>query len=351
MSIAHRATARAPALAGFGPAAAVAGLPEPGAARASAQQLGEPPRARGRLFGAQDPVRDELAVARRTRLEVAPCRLVHLEHAKIRRLEFGPARLLVRIEHRPSFGASRERRRAGRLLAPRGAQRCHLGDVDRALQIEPIRRGVKRIWYECSSILFLTPSIQPTHSASSTDSDQLMLGLPESTLEADQKLGVPACVRREPVAERGRACEERRVRQQTPEHDAERTPSRAIDRARSSDDRPMYDVIRLHAAAPDKPALGQPCNGCGVCCASEPCPVGMVVSLRTTGACDALVWNDADRRYRCGLIEQPSRFLPRAWHWTAPWLARVARRYISAGSGCDCSAQVERLRGEVSPST
>jgi len=113
----------------------------------------------------------------------------------------------------------------------------------------------------------------------------------------------------------------------------------------------MYDVIRLHAAAPDKPALGEPCNGCGVCCASEPCPVGMVVSQRTTGACDALVWNDADRRYRCGLIEQPSRFLPRAWRWTAPWLARVTRRYISVGSGCDCSVQVEHLRDEVSPST
>ena len=88
----------------------------------------------------------------------------------------------------------------------------------------------------------------------------------------------------------------------------------------------MNEVIRLHAAAPDKPSFGQPCNGCGVCCVSEPCPVGIVVSRRTTGACDALIWSDPDRRYRCGLIEQPSRFLPRPLCWTAPWLARVARR-------------------------
>ena len=51
-----------------------------------------------------------------------------------------------------------------------------------ALQIDVGLRGVKRICYACSSIRFRTPSIQPTQSASSTASDQPMLGRPEPTL-------------------------------------------------------------------------------------------------------------------------------------------------------------------------
>ena len=49
-----------------------------------------------------------------------------------------------------------------------------------ALQLLPGRRGVKRLVYASSLIFFLMPSIQPKHRASSTDSDQLMVGLPLS---------------------------------------------------------------------------------------------------------------------------------------------------------------------------
>lgn len=104
----------------------------------------------------------------------------------------------------------------------------------------------------------------------------------------------------------------------------------------------MRDVIRLHPAAPDKPGVDQPCNGCGVCCASEPCPIGALASGRTTGACVALRWQADDRRYRCGMVARPEAHLPRALRWAAPVVARAALRYISAGSGCDCNVEVER---------
>ncbi len=110
--------------------------------------------------------------------------------------------------------------------------------------------------------------------------------------------------------------------------------------ARTTEDLRMYAVIRLHPAAPAKPAVGEPCNGCGVCCASEPCPLGVVASLRTTGACDALVWRDDEHRYRCGLIAQPAAHLPRVLRRAAPALATLAHRFIAAGSGCDCSLDV-----------
>lgn len=89
-------------------------------------------------------------------------------------------------------------------------------------------------------------------------------------------------------------------------------------------------VIHLHPAAPVKPPTGQPCNGCGVCCAWAPCPLGMLLSRRRTGPCTALVW--ADDRYRCGVLAAPRRHLP----WLPASLARrLAWRWIAAAQGCD----------------
>jgi hypothetical protein len=97
-------------------------------------------------------------------------------------------------------------------------------------------------------------------------------------------------------------------------------------------------VIQIHPAAALKPEQGEPCNGCGVCCAAEPCPVGMLVSRSRTGACAALTWVEAESRYRCGVALQPQRFMPA---WLAPAVGRVALRFIAAGKGCDCSFAVE----------
>jgi hypothetical protein len=102
-----------------------------------------------------------------------------------------------------------------------------------------------------------------------------------------------------------------------------------------------FQVIRLHPAAPAKPPEAAPCNGCGVCCAAEPCPVGMLVSGRRSGACVALSWNPELGLYRCGLVETPTAVLPRLPAALAPLLSRLARRWISAASGCDSGLIVE----------
>ena len=101
-------------------------------------------------------------------------------------------------------------------------------------------------------------------------------------------------------------------------------------------------VIRLHPAAPAKPAEAAPCNGCGVCCAAEPCPIGVLVSGRRSGACAALLWNDDGDLYRCGLVGAPGVVLPRLPAALAPVVSRLARRWISAASGCDSSLVVEQ---------
>lgn len=95
-------------------------------------------------------------------------------------------------------------------------------------------------------------------------------------------------------------------------------------------------TILLHAEAPPKPALAQACNGCGLCCAAEPCPLGMVLSRRRRGACNALAWEAEGARYRCGVLAEPRRWLPLL---PAALARRLARRWIAAGAGCDATLE------------
>jgi hypothetical protein len=107
-------------------------------------------------------------------------------------------------------------------------------------------------------------------------------------------------------------------------------------------------IIHIQPDAPRKPALGQPCNGCGVCCLVEPCPLGQLLSRRRRGACAALRWDDGSALYRCGAMLAPNEVLRAAvpGRWLSslllPLLRRLAGRWIAAGRGCDCSLEVER---------
>jgi len=108
----------------------------------------------------------------------------------------------------------------------------------------------------------------------------------------------------------------------------------------------MHQVVILPREAPDKPALGAPCNGCGLCCAAELCPLGRLVFRRKRGPCPALDWRAAERRHWCRLVAAPERHLPK---FLAPLAARLARRWIAAGTGCDSDVGAETLRGSAKP--
>ena len=95
-------------------------------------------------------------------------------------------------------------------------------------------------------------------------------------------------------------------------------------------------VILVRSDAPPKPPVGDACNGCGVCCLAEPCPLGMVLSRRRRGPCKALVWSRDGHRYACGAM--PGR---PAWQWLRPAVAR----WIGAGLGCDSDAEVRAPAG------
>ncbi|UTH75213.1 hypothetical protein [Chromobacterium sp. IIBBL 290-4] len=98
-------------------------------------------------------------------------------------------------------------------------------------------------------------------------------------------------------------------------------------------------MIWLQAAAPAKPAPGQPCNGCGVCCAAAPCPLSRLLLGHKTGPCPALKWETP--HYRCGLIMHPRSHLRRLPAWLELGFRRLARRYLAIGAGCDSLATTE----------
>lgn len=101
----------------------------------------------------------------------------------------------------------------------------------------------------------------------------------------------------------------------------------------------VIQTVSLHQQAPPKPLPGAACNGCGVCCAAEPCPLGAIAGRGPGGACRALLWEAEQGRYFCGLVRDPGACL--AWLPAAcrPWAARLAARWIAAGSGCDSDAR------------
>jgi len=103
----------------------------------------------------------------------------------------------------------------------------------------------------------------------------------------------------------------------------------------------LRTVIELQVDAPAKPPVNAPCNGCGVCCALETCPLGRLRFLQRRGPCPALTWSAPEKRYHCGLLREPARHFPALPAALLPAASRLAGRWISAGSGCDCTAAVE----------
>lgn len=93
------------------------------------------------------------------------------------------------------------------------------------------------------------------------------------------------------------------------------------------------------SSLPDKPAIGEPCNGCGLCCRLEVCSVGSFAlglvpeyGQRAPGPCPALTQDGEG--WTCGVMKRPTDWLP--GHSRGPTVIRQAWAVlIGAGIGCD----------------
>lgn len=106
---------------------------------------------------------------------------------------------------------------------------------------------------------------------------------------------------------------------------------------------PRLQTIELHPLAPGKPGYGARCNGCGACCAAEPCPVAHIFLFQFSGKCRALLWQDDANRYVCGMAVCPDnyvRLIPEALRERS---GRFFASRIAAGAGCDFAAEMEDI--------
>lgn len=96
-------------------------------------------------------------------------------------------------------------------------------------------------------------------------------------------------------------------------------------------------------AALAKPAFGNPCNGCGMCCQKEACYLSRTFLKSDVAPCIAL--ESEDGRYWCGLVRNPANYLPVG---SEPWKADVLRIHLSPtfaaalglGMGCDAADEL-----------
>lgn len=88
----------------------------------------------------------------------------------------------------------------------------------------------------------------------------------------------------------------------------------------------------------DKPAIGEPCNGCGLCCRIRVCgagshALGLVERYgeRVDGPCPALMPDG--NGWACGLVKRPKDYIdsPRG----VTMLRDAVKILIGAGAGCD----------------
>ena len=108
-------------------------------------------------------------------------------------------------------------------------------------------------------------------------------------------------------------------------------------------------TIEVAQNAPKKPKEGEPCNGCGVCCAAILCPSARVRFLKQNGPCAFLQWNENQRRYACALISRPFLIFPQKLRrvlWIFPkkfrrFFYRKLRAFfistLAISKGCDSS--------------
>ena len=85
---------------------------------------------------------------------------------------------------------------------------------------------------------------------------------------------------------------------------------------------------------PVKPSKGAACNGCGYCCAAEPCALAIeYVGAGKEGPCPALEFEGG--RAWCGLVRHASRYMDLPNDWADQNIGEMIAAALGVGRGCD----------------
>jgi hypothetical protein len=88
------------------------------------------------------------------------------------------------------------------------------------------------------------------------------------------------------------------------------------------------------ARLPLKPSIGSPCNGCGMCCAMEPCGLAreFIPDHPAEGPCLALEHEAG--RFLCGMIRRPGHYMQLP-DWADAHMGGIFADALGAGKGFD----------------
>lgn len=89
--------------------------------------------------------------------------------------------------------------------------------------------------------------------------------------------------------------------------------------------------------APMKPREFEPCNGCGWCCAAQPCGIAVeFLKAPANEPCPALEFEGG--RFWCGMVRNPAKYLDMpAWAGEMKGLGALYGKLLGIGTHCDSS--------------
>ncbi len=105
-------------------------------------------------------------------------------------------------------------------------------------------------------------------------------------------------------------------------------------------------VTNVQSGPIAKPSYGLPCNGCGLCCQNEICPLGQFAFPSWQAPCPALE-RDGDR-FVCGLVNRPEVYAPIKTAVNGVEEMRAAAMHAN-GVGIGCDARLDEERDVVPP--
>lgn len=94
-----------------------------------------------------------------------------------------------------------------------------------------------------------------------------------------------------------------------------------------------------------KPTYGQPCNGCGFCCATELCELAEMVFVGSGPPCPALEFEDG--RTWCGMVRHPSRHMKLNYTGADALVVPLMMKGLAIGQGCGCPDEFPEGEGQI----